>query len=149
MMQEREEAFIVEVFITDVIADLHAQVSGAHRTRQLFAGGVDVLQWNLAQRPQSSFSTAAHFERNIVEHARAIQCMLRLAAIGEENRGRADHLEIDAITVHVFETDVCVPAGRGNPPEWAVAKHDHCFAWSRMFDPGPIRCAETGGQVRP
>ena len=48
MMQEREDSFIVEIFFADMIADLHAEVSGAHGTRQLFAGGVDVLQWNLA-----------------------------------------------------------------------------------------------------
>ena len=54
--------------------------------------------------------------------------MLRLAAIGEQHRRGADHLEIDAVAVHVFEPDVYVPAGRSDLPERAVAKHDHCFA---------------------
>ena len=67
---------------------------------------------------------------DVVEHARAVQRMLRLAAISEQHRRGADHLEIDAIAVHLFEPDVYVPAGRSDLPERAVAKHDHCFAWT-------------------
>ena len=45
--EERDQAQIVQISRADVVANLHAHVAGHHRTLDLQARSVDILQWNL------------------------------------------------------------------------------------------------------
>jgi hypothetical protein len=67
MLQEFQDAGIVEIFLSDVIADLDAEVSVAHAAGELLAGCVDILQGNLAERFQPAFRALAHFKGNVIE----------------------------------------------------------------------------------
>ena len=85
--------------LPDVIADLHADVPGLHASRQLGAGGVDVLQRHLAKRSQSALSLAAHFKRGVVEDARHLQRLFGRPMIGKQHGRRGDHLHVHALAL--------------------------------------------------
>ena len=61
------------------------------------------------------------------------------------NEDLPDHLEIDAIAVHIFEPDVYVPAGGTDLAELAIPEHHHRFARPGVPDPRPVRRAESRG----
>jgi len=67
VLEKREDARIIEIFFADVIADLNAEVTRSPAATQFLASGVDVLQRDLAQRPQSAFPLITHLERNVIE----------------------------------------------------------------------------------
>src|SRR5579872_361483 len=90
MLQEGNDAGIVEVLLSNVIADLHAQMPSTHASAQLFAGCVDVLQRNLTERLQTSLSVRAQLKRRVVKEAGAVQRVLRGPVIGEEYRRRRE-----------------------------------------------------------
>src|SRR5580704_7920426 len=48
MMQERQNARIVQILLANMISNLHAQMSRSHASAQLFASRIGVLQRNLA-----------------------------------------------------------------------------------------------------
>jgi hypothetical protein len=134
MLQEFHDARIIEIFFSNVITDLDAEVSIVHAAVKFGASEVSVLQGNLAKRLQPAFGALAHLERNIVKQARAIQSVLCLAGVGKKDRRGGNNLHVNAVAVHVFETHVHVPARGSNVPEHAVAQHDVGFAWPGVFD---------------
>ncbi len=70
VMQEGHDAGIVEIFRTDVIADLHADMPGLHASREFGTGSIDVLQRHLAKGFEPPMSAAAHLQCGIVKDSR-------------------------------------------------------------------------------
>ena len=149
MVKEGEYARVIEIFIADVIADLHAEMSGAHAASEFDARGINILQRNLAERAQSSFAASAELERRIIKQAGAVEGVLRFAVIGKKNRRGGNNLMIYAVAIHLLEADIRIPASRGDLPKNAVANHDRGFAGLGVFDPRPIGRAEARREVRP
>ncbi len=50
MMQESDDARVVEILLPDVVSDLHANVSRLHTAAEFVAGCINVLQRDLAKR---------------------------------------------------------------------------------------------------
>ena len=111
VMQERHQPGIIQIFIANMIADLHAQMSTLLAARKFLAGHIDVLQRHLAQRFQSALSLRAQFKSRIVELPRAIQRMLRRTLIRKQYRGSGDHLHIYAIAIHILQSSLGIPTG--------------------------------------
>ena len=69
VMQEGNDAGIIQILWADMVPDVHAGVPGLHTSAHLDTGGVDFLQRHLTKRLEATIVTAAHFERGIVEEA--------------------------------------------------------------------------------
>ena len=137
-------------FGPDMVADLHADMPGLHASRQLGAGGIDVLQRHLAKRLQPPISAAAHFQRSIVKDLRNFQCLF----------GRP----VDTKTAPAWRRSLADrrPAGPDSSSrtagsqhdlldaaELAVAQHDHAFPAAQVLEPGPVRRAEARREIGP
>jgi hypothetical protein len=83
VMEKSLNPRIIEIFLPDVIANLHAQMPSLHAASEFFARRIDILQRHLAKGFQSTFSPAAEFECRIVKQSRAIECVFHRAIIGE------------------------------------------------------------------
>ena len=59
MAQKSQNSRIVQIFIANVIADLHSNMPGAHAAAQFRARCVDILQRNLTKSFQPSFPLSA------------------------------------------------------------------------------------------
>ncbi len=95
MVEERDDSRVVEILVADVIADLHAEMPGAHAASEFGAGSVNILQRHLAERAQSSFAASAEFQRRVVKNASAIQRLLRFAVVGKKHgRGGNDLMSL-------------------------------------------------------
>ena len=149
MVEERYDSWVIEIFIANMIADLHAEMSGAHAASEFGAGGVNILQRNLAERAKSSFAASTDFERRIIKHAGTIQRVLRFAVVGKKNGRSGNNLMIYVVTIHLLEADIRIPARRGDLPKHAIADHDRGFAGLGVLDLRPIGCAEARSEVRP
>ena len=147
--EERDQAVVVEVAIADVVADLHALHPGSHRPLQLPAGQVGVLQRHLADRDQPPAAASAQLQQCVVEDAGALHRLLGGAAVGEQHRGRRDHLHVDAVAVHVGKAHGGIPAGRRDRAERRAAEHHRRFVRTVTAQPRPIRRAEALGEVGP
>ncbi len=132
-----------------MIADLHAEMAGAHATSEFSTGGINILQRHLAQRAQSAFAASAQLQRGVIKKPSAFQRVLRLAIVGKKHRRRGNDLMIHAVAIHLFEAHVRIPTRRSDMAKYAIAEHDHGFAWLRVFDRRPIGRAESRRQVRP
>src|SRR5437879_5206674 len=76
IVKESHDAGIIEVLLSDVIADLHAQVPCSHAPAQLLTCSVHVLQRHLAQRLQPSLPLSAQFQCCVIkseEHTSELQ----------------------------------------------------------------------------
>ena len=49
MLKERNDAFVVQVSFTDMIADLHTDMPVFHRAAQFFTGRIGILQRHLTE----------------------------------------------------------------------------------------------------
>src|SRR5215469_18901936 len=67
VMQEGHDAGIVEVLLPDMVADLYAEMPGAHAAAELPGGSVDILQRNLTKGLQTPIALCAKFKRSIIE----------------------------------------------------------------------------------
>jgi hypothetical protein len=88
VMEEGQYARVVKILVTDVIADVDAEVPGTHAAREFSAGSVDVLQWNLAEGLQFSIRAIAQLQRGIIEELGAFKRVLGGPLVSEENRCR-------------------------------------------------------------
>ena len=149
MMQEGHDARIVEIFLANVIADLHSQMSGAHAPAQFLARRVNILQRNLAQRFQPALALRAQFQRRIVEQARAIQRVLHGTIVREQHRSGRENLHLDAVPVHFVEPHFGIPARRIDLAEESIAHHDVRFPGLGVLDPRPVGSAVARRQIRP
>jgi hypothetical protein len=149
MVEEREDSRVIEIFIADVIADLHAEMPRTHAAGEFGAGGVNILQRNLAERAQPSFAASADFERRIIKHVGAIQRVPRFAVVGKKNGRSGNNLMIYVVTIHLLEADIRIPARRGDLPKHAIADHDRGFAGLGVLDLRPIRRAKARCELRP
>ena len=149
MMQESDDAGIIEILFPDVITDFDSHVPGAQTARQFRAGRVNILQRHLAQRLQSSVAPPAHFQSCIIEKARAFQRVLRFAVVSEKHRSGGNNLLVDSVAIHLLQTHTYIPACRIYPAKFPVAQHDYGLAGFGVLDPWPIGRAEARRQVRP
>ena len=86
MMQKRHDAGIVEIFLANMVADLHAEMARPHASRKFLACGIDILQRNLAQRLQPAFALRAKLQRGVIEQVRAIERMFNGTIVGKQHR---------------------------------------------------------------
>jgi hypothetical protein len=149
MVEEGEDSRVIEIFVTDVVANLHAQMAGAHAAGEFGAGRVNILQRDLAESAQPSFAASAELERCVVKQASAIERVLRFAIVGKKNRRGGNDLLIHTVAIHLFQADIHVPARRSDFPENAIANHDHGFAGPGVLDARPIGRAKARREVRP
>ena len=88
-------------------------------------------------------------EGEVVEDRGHGRRLLGGAAVGEEHRGRRDHLQVDAVVVHVDDALVGVPAGVGDAAELPVAEHDRRLGDRVDAQRRPVVPAAGLGEVRP
>src|ERR1700679_52961 len=86
MLQKSQDAGIVEIFLSDVIADLYAEVAVAQTAGEFDAGCVDILQGNLAERFKPAFRALAHFKSNVIKQTSAIERVFGFARVGKKHR---------------------------------------------------------------
>ena len=148
VLQELRDAGVVQVAVADVVADLDARVARRQAPVQLRAGRVRVLQRHLAERDQPVVA-AGDRQGQVVEDAGEFDRLVGRAVVAEEDRGRRDHLPVDAVGVHVALAQGRVPAGGVDAAELAVADHDDRLAFRLHPQPGPAVAAAGRGEVRP
>ncbi len=149
MVQKGDDARVVEIFLANVISDLHAQMPRAHAAREFLARRVNILQRNLAQRFQPALPFRAEFERRVVEQLRAVERMCHGALIRKQHRRSREYLHLDTVAVHLTQTNVRIPAGGIDVSEKAIADHDLGFARLGVLDPRPVGRAVASREVRP
>ena len=110
VVQESNDAGIVEVLRADMVADLYANVPGLHASAHLGAGGIDVLQRHLTKRLEAAIGATAHFQRSIVEDARNFQRLLRRPVVRKQHRRCGDHLQVYALPVKVLQSAALDPS---------------------------------------
>ena len=149
MGEERDEAIVVEVTVTDVVADLHALHPVGEAALELLARQVGVLQRDLADRHEPAVAGRAQLEEGVVEDAGALHRLLGGATVGEQHRRRRHHLDVDAVAIHVGKAHRRVPAGRRHRTELPVADHDGGPVGAVAPHPRPVRRAEALVEVGP
>src|ERR1700721_4614272 len=87
VMQEGHDPWIIEIFVSHVIADLHAKMASTHASAQFLARSVNILQRNLAKRLQPLLPLRAKFQGRIIEKLCTIQRVLYRALEGEHTGG--------------------------------------------------------------
>ena len=145
VLEERDDALVVEVAVADVVADLDARVSGGQAPVQLRAGGVGVLQGNLAERDEPLRRTGTDLQGEVVEDPGDLRGVRPAVLVAEEHRRRRHHLLGDPVGVHVRDPHGRVPAVALDPAELPRAHHDHRVPFG--VDPQPGRVGP--GQLRP
>src|SRR5712692_4408972 len=90
--EEGHNAGIVQIPASNMVADLHPDVSSSHASAELFACCVSILQGHLTKRFQPALSFGAKFKRRIVEQLRAIERVLHRPLIREQHRSSRDNL---------------------------------------------------------
>ena len=124
VLQELDDACGVEVEVADVVADLDPAVPVVKAAVELPAGGLGVLEGNLAEGQQAFGGLGSDLQREVVEDPRDGRRLLGTAAVGEEDGRRRDDLHVDGVIIHVGDSLVRVPAGIGDMPELFAAQHD-------------------------
>jgi len=75
--------------------------------------------------------------------------VLRIAIVGEENRGRRDDLIVDSVAVHVLEAYLGIPAAGIDVAEDVIAEKDHGFSPLGMTDRRPVLRAVAHFEIGP
>jgi len=133
VLEERDDARVVEIAVADVVADLDPAVPGRHGPVELAAGGVGVLQRHLAERDEPVRRLRGDLQREVVEDRGGARGGVRGLVVGEEDRGGGEHLPVDAAPVHRREPHVGVPRVVGDAAERPLAQHDRRLG--RPVDP--------------
>ena len=147
MLEKRDHSLVVEVAITDVVADLDAHMTSLHAPLQLAAGCIGILEWYLRERQQAAVARLAQLQGKIVHDAGDLLGLAHRSVVGEEDGGGGDHLHRDAVCVHVGEPDLGVPAVRADPAELLRAHHDHRVTLGLDLEPRSA-VAEVGPAAR-
>jgi hypothetical protein len=147
VLEERDDARVVEVAVADVVADLDAAVPGLDGPVELAAGGVGVLQRHLAERDEPLRCLGRDLQREVVEDRRGGGGGVRGLVVGEEDGGGGEHLPVDAVAVHRREPHVGVPRVVGDAAERPVAQHDRRLG--RPVDPQRRLVARAGQRGPP
>ncbi len=149
VLQEGDDAGVMQLAAADVVADVHAGVAVAHGAAQLAAGEISILQRHLTQRFQAPRVGGADGTAGVVEEPGALQRLQRRTLVREQQRCGAHDLHLDAVAIHVLEPHRRVPAGRGHRTELAVPDHEHGAVRPGVLHPWPVAATEACRQVRP
>ena len=122
---------------------------GTHRTAQLFACGINILQGHLTQRLQPALALRAQFQRRVIKPLRAIQRLFEGSVVGKQDRSCREHLHVYAIPVHLLNPHSRIPTGSIDVAEKMIAHHDFRFAGFGVLNPWPVRSPVTRTKVRP
>ncbi len=121
---ERLVRRIVELADADVAADLDAAQAFGGDALELARGEVGILQRDRAQAHEAA-RMALHARGDVgVEEAAELERVGRRRAVREEHRHGREHLNVDAVPIHVAQASVVVPEVRLHGTEEApVARH--------------------------
>ena len=149
VLEELHGAGVVEITLTDVVADLDPSVPGGQAAVELGAGGVGVLERNLAERDQPVAPGGDALQGEVVEDLGHLDRLAGRPLVAEEQRRRRHNLTVDAVVVHVDEPVGGIPACRADRSELGVADHDHRRPLGLQAQPRPAIAARDDGEVRP
>jgi hypothetical protein len=148
-MQKGHNARIIEIFFSDVISNLHAEMTRTFASAQLFARRIYILKGNLAERLEASLTVRTQFERRIVEEPGTIERVFYRTVVRKQHWSRRHHLYVNSIALHFLQAYFRIPARRIDFPEKAVTDHDVGLTSFGVFDPWPIERAVTFDEIRP
>jgi hypothetical protein len=149
MVEKSDDSRVVEILITDVIANLHANMPGAHAASEFGAGSVNILQGHLAERAESAFAASTELQRRIIKYSSATQGMFRFTIVAKQHRRDGNDLVGYAVAIHFFQARIRIPARRRDMTEHPIADHDHSFTRLGVLDRRPIRRAESRRKIGP
>ena len=110
--------------LSEVVADLHADVAVRPGAAGLAAGEVEVLQRHLRQRLQPLRIVRAVLQRKVVHAARPGGGARGIVGIAEEDRRGADDLHVHRLRVHLLDARRRIPERLVDRPERLVGHHD-------------------------
>lgn len=134
--EEGDQAFVVEVAVAEVVADLHADMASSLGARGFAAGRVDILQRHLGQRLEPRGAVRAEFQRVVVHALRPGHRDVCRIAVAEHHGRGAHELDVDAAAVHFLDAARGVPQRGVDRAEWLVAGHDHGRVRAIGLQPG-------------
>ena len=138
MLQEGDDACVIEVAVADVVADLDAEVAVHLASLDLPACGVGVLEGYLSKGKEPLGCGGTDLEREIVEDAAHLFSLDRIPAVAEEHRRRGDDLHIDAVGIHVCQPPLGIPAVGFDATKLVRAEHDRRVALGVDAEPRPL-----------
>ncbi len=149
VLEEHHHARGVQVLVADVVADLDAHMAGRQTPVEFAAGRLRVLERHLGERQQPAGRRRADVQGQVVEDAGDLQRLRAGAAVGEEDRGGGDHLDVDPVGRHVRQPHLGVPAVGADPAELLRAHHDHGVPLALDAQRGPVRAARLRAEIGP
>ena len=138
VLQEGDDACVIEVAVADVVADLDAEVAVHLASLDLPACGVGVLEGYLSKGKEPLGCGGTDLEREIVEDATYLVSLDRIPPVAEEHRRRGDDLHIDAVGIHVCQPAFGIPAVGFDATKLARAEHDHRVMLGFDSQPRPL-----------
>ena len=111
--EEVDDAVVVEVALSDMVADLDAGVPGGEAAIELGARRIGVLERHLAERDQPVAARSDALQGEIVEDPGHLDRLLGGPLVAEEQRRRRHDLTVDAVGGHVGESLGGAPAVAG------------------------------------
>jgi hypothetical protein len=115
---------------------------------QLGAGQVRILQRHLAERHEPLVARQC-LQREVVEDLGELHRLRRRTLVPEEHRRRRDHLQIDAVGIHIGTPYAAIPGLRADRAELGLADHDHRGPFGVDPQPRPAVAAARHREIRP
>src|SRR6476659_8589072 len=126
VLQEGHDAFVVEVAVADVVADLNSHMTVADTAIKLGARLIGVLERYLAEREQPGVR-CRDLQPEVVEDPGDRRRFDGVSMVGEAHGCRRHYLETDIVDVHISETKLRVPRVGGDSPKLLGAQHNGGF----------------------
>src|SRR5699024_11680978 len=108
VLKKCDDTGVVEIAVTDVIADLNPPVTVVDRALEFSAGQVGILQGDLTEGYQPASPSIGDFKRAIVEYFRHVGSDLSALFVTEEYRCGRNYLCCDTIFLLATQAHIAI-----------------------------------------